>query len=85
MQDLNNPAHKTDSAAKGVYFLRILQQKDCMYFLCFLSDVLNSLSSVSESFQQKTATIGDVFQELTAAKLLLEKYKDRLMLRFFVN
>ncbi|XP_014672134.1 PREDICTED: uncharacterized protein LOC106812705 [Priapulus caudatus] len=43
----------------------------------FLWDVVNCLSTVSEAFQQRDVTIADVYQELEAAKCILEKYKAR--------
>ena len=73
----DGPSYTSDAAAKGRNFYKVLTTKSALYFLFFYWDVVIALSMFSESLQQRSVCIGDVYQLLESCKSTLDTYRER--------
>lgn len=68
---------RKDSSAKARNFLKALKDKHSLFWLHFMLDVVQSLSTVSRTVQSKDSNLGDVYNEIEACKAILGKYMNR--------
>ncbi|VDH95135.1 Hypothetical predicted protein [Mytilus galloprovincialis] len=65
---------RKDSSAKARNFLKALKDKHSLFWLHFMLDVVQSLSTVSRTVQSKDSNLGDVYNEIEACKAIMGKY-----------
>nr|XP_006813033.1 PREDICTED: zinc finger protein 862-like [Saccoglossus kowalevskii] len=76
IQNPHDPASRKDSAAKAKNFLMMLTSKNALYFIYFLWDITICLSRLSLVFQDRKTTVGVIHSELSAARDILQSYKE---------
>ncbi|XP_077862939.1 zinc finger protein 862-like [Saccoglossus kowalevskii] len=79
IQNPHDPASRKDSAAKAKNFLMMLTSKNALYFIYFLWDITICLSRLSLVFQDRKTTVGVIHSELSAARDILQSYKERFV------
>ena len=67
--------------AKAKQYLKILMNRDTVYFLYFLADLLTCMSSLSMIFQKQDATIADIGNEIELATHAVTKLNVRLVIK----
>jgi len=76
LQNPNGTEYHSEKGNKAKALCKVVFSKDAWYMMHFLLDSLTVLVDVSLKFQEKTATVSDVLDEISTAAEHLEKLKN---------